>query len=263
MDPFVRLILTEGYAFLTDFAGSAVLAMQTDSPTQLSLNPVDLVRTMSWAGLGVMIVLIIMSIYSIAVMLERYLTFSSAAKQSREFAPRVGEMLRSANLPGKLPDNLDAAIKLSQNYRRSHLAVVVNSGLQELAAQHGGKSAVQMRKAKRAVRRAAMMKTADLQRGLSSLATVGSTAPFVGLFGTVIGIIDAFHKMNQQDTSGFSAIAGGISEALVATAFGLLVAIPAVWMYNYFTSRVSRFAVEMQNSADELVDYFLQQQEAE
>ncbi len=259
MDPFVRLILPsilrEGYGFLADFAGSTVLAMQSNSPVELSLNPVDLVRTMSWAGLGVMIVLVIMSIYSIAVMLERYLTFSSAAKQSREFAPRVGEMLRSAHI--------DEAIKLSQNYRRSHLAVVVNSGLQELAAQRGGKAAPQMRKAKRAVRRAAMMKTADLQRGLSSLATVGSTAPFVGLFGTVIGIIDAFHKMNQQDTSGFSAIAGGISEALVATAFGLLVAIPAVWMYNYFTSRVSRFAVEMQNSADELMDYFLQQQESQ
>jgi biopolymer transport protein ExbB/biopolymer transport protein TolQ len=259
MDPFVRLILMEGYAFLADFAGTTVLAMQSDSPSQLSLNPIVLMRTMSWAGLGVMIVLIIMSIYSIAVMLERYLTFSSAAKQSREFAPRVGEMLRSANLSSKLDD----AIKLSQAYRRSHLAVVVNSGLQELAAQRGGKSNLQMRKAKRAVRRAAMMKTVELQRGLSSLATVGSTAPFVGLFGTVIGIIDAFHKMNQQDTAGFSAIAGGISEALVATAFGLLVAIPAVWMYNYFTSRVSRFAVEMQNSADELVDYFLQQQESE
>jgi biopolymer transport protein ExbB/biopolymer transport protein TolQ len=259
MDPFVRLILTEGYAFLADFAGTTMLAMQSNTQTELSLNPVAWVRTMSWAGLSVMIVLLIMSIYSIAVMLERYLTFSSAAKQSREFAPRVGEMLRSANLSGKLDD----AIKLSQAYRRSHLAVVVNSGLQELAAQRGGKSNLQMRKAKRAVRRAAAMKIADLQRGLSSLATVGSTAPFVGLFGTVIGIIDAFHKMNQQDTAGFSAIAGGISEALVATAFGLLVAIPAVWTYNYFTSRVSRFAVEMQNSADELVDYFLQQQEAQ
>ncbi|HMV50496.1 MAG TPA: MotA/TolQ/ExbB proton channel family protein [Blastocatellia bacterium] len=258
MDPFVRLILAEGYAFLTDIAGATALAMQTNNSPQLSLNPLELARTMSWAGLGVMIVLLIMSMYSIAVMLERYLTFSSAAKQSREFAPRVGEMLRTAKASGRLDD----AIKLSQNYRRSHLAVVVNSGLQELAAQQSGKSNLQMRKAKRAVRRAATMKIAELQRGLSSLATVGSTAPFVGLFGTVIGIIDSFHKMNQQESSGFSAIAGGISEALVATAFGLLVAIPAVWTYNYFTSRVSRFAVEMQNSADELVDYFLQQEEA-
>lgn len=255
MDPFVRMILAGSYAFLADFMNTARAAMQSGGPAQSSMTLLEMFRSMSWVGLGVMIVLLVMSIYSIAVMLERYLIFSSAAKQSREFAPRVAEMLRSAHL--------EEAIKLSRNYRRSHLAVVVNSGLQELAAQRTGSSNLQMRKAKRALRRAAMMKTADMQRGLSSLATVGSTAPFVGLFGTVIGIIDAFHKMNQQETAGFSAIAGGISEALVATASGLLVAIPAVWMYNYFTSRVSRFAVEMQNSADELVDYFLQHREVE
>lgn len=255
MDPFVRLMLTDGYSFFTDFVGSITLAMQTGNPNQFQLTPMDIFRHMSWYGIGVMIVLVIMSIYSIAVMLERYLTFNAAARQSREFVPRVGEMLRSAHL--------DEAIRLSQSYRRSHLAVVVNSGLQELSAQRGGNADRKIRKAKRALRRAAAMKTADLQRGLSSLATIGSTAPFVGLFGTVIGIINAFQTMNQQETAGFSAVAGGISEALVATAFGLLVAIPAVWMFNYFTSRIGRFAVEMQNSADELVDFFLQQQETE
>ncbi len=254
MDPFVRLMLTEGYFIFTDFAGSITLAMQTGGANQYQLTLMDMLRHMSWYGVGVMIVLVMMSIYSIAVMLERYLTFSAAARQSREFAPRAAEMLRSAHL--------DEAIRLSQNYRRSHLAVVVNSGLQELSAQRNGNADRKMRKAKRALRRAAAMKTADLQRGLSSLATIGSTAPFVGLFGTVIGIINAFQTMNQQETAGFSAIAGGISEALVATAFGLLVAIPAVWMFNYFTSRIGRFAVEMQNSADELVDFFLQQQES-
>jgi biopolymer transport protein ExbB/biopolymer transport protein TolQ len=223
MDPFARLILTESYAFFANFMHTATLAMQSSSPAQLPMTPMEILRGMSWIGIGVMIVLLIMSIYSIAVMLERYLTFSSAARQSREFAPRVAEMLRSTNLP----NHLEEAIKLSQNYRRSHLAVVVNSGLQELAAQHGGKSNLQMRKAKRALRRASMMKIADLQRGLSSLATVGSTAPFVGLFGTVIGIIDAFHTMNQQETAGFSAIAGGISEALIATAFGLVAVMQA------------------------------------
>jgi biopolymer transport protein ExbB/biopolymer transport protein TolQ len=254
MDPIARLILMEGYAYFSDLVNTTMLAMQTGGPAQLPMTPMEILRSMSWIGIGVMIVLALMSIYSIALMLERYLTFSAAAKQSREFAPRVAEMLRAAHL--------DEAIKLSQNYRRSHLAVVVNSGLQELAASPALSNKRQMSKAKRALRRAATIKTADLQRGLSSLATVGSTAPFVGLFGTVIGIIDAFHKMNQMETTGFSAVSGGISEALVATAFGLLVAIPAVWMFNYFTSRVSRFAVEMHNSADELVDFFLQQQES-
>jgi biopolymer transport protein ExbB/biopolymer transport protein TolQ len=274
MDPFSRLILMEGYAYLSDWMHKTMLAAQRGGPAQLPMTPLEILRSMSWVGIGVMIVLAVMSIYSIAVMIERYLTFNAAARQSREFAPRVAEMLRA----GHQPSHLEEAIKLSRIYRRSHLAAVVNSGLQELAAQrptgaerpgierHGIESPSierKMRKAKRALRRAALIKTADLQRGLSSLATIGSTAPFVGLFGTVIGIIDAFHTMNQQETAGFSAVAGGISEALVATAFGLLVAIPAVWMFNYFTSRVSRFAVEMHNSADELVDFFLQQQEAE
>jgi biopolymer transport protein ExbB/biopolymer transport protein TolQ len=209
---------------------------------------------MSWLGVTVVVVLLLMSIYSIALMLERYLTYKAAARQSREFAPKVAELLRGAQL--------DSALKLSQTYQRSHLAVVVNSGLQELAASTAlVKPERQMRKAKRAVRRAAALKSAELQRGLSALATVGSTAPFVGLFGTVVGIIHAFEVMGQQETSGFSAIASGISEALVTTAFGLVVAIPAVWMFNYFSSRVRGFEVEMNNSAEELIDYCLQQRE--
>jgi biopolymer transport protein ExbB/TolQ len=232
----------------------SVLGLQQPNQSAYSLNWRDMIVGMSWLGVTVVVVLLLMSIYSIALMLERYLTYKAAARQSREFAPKVAELLRGAQL--------DNALKLSQTYQRSHLAVVVNSGLQELAASTAlVKPERQMRKAKRAVRRAAAMKSAELQRGLSALATVGSTAPFVGLFGTVIGIIHAFEVMGQQETAGFSAIAGGISEALVTTAFGLVVAIPAVWMFNYFSSRVRGFEVEMNNSADELIDYFLQQRE--
>lgn len=185
------------------------------------LMPRDLLTQMGPIALGVLGVLLVMSIYSIAVMLERALTFKSAARQSREFVPRVSEMLRLAQL--------DDALKLAREYRRSHLAVVVNSGLQELTAAAGGANQTRRRrKAKRAVRRAAAMKTADFEKGLSSLATIGSTAPFVGLFGTVVGIIDAFGKMNEAQESGLTVVAGGISEALVTTAFGLVVAIPAV-----------------------------------
>src|SRR5687767_6768531 len=217
----VRLILTESAGL---FGSLITWSIQTGNPERFQMTATEILRHMSWTGLGVMIVLLLMSIYSIAVMLERYLTFNAAAKQSREFVPRVAEMLQSADL--------DQALKLSQRYRQSHLAVVINSGLQELASQRSGNADWQMRKAKRALKRATAIKTAELQRGLSGLATTGSTAPFVGLFGTVIGIIDAFHSMNQQETTGFSAVAGGISEALIATAFGLLVAIPAVWMFN-------------------------------
>src|SRR5262249_52291888 len=110
--------------------------------------------------------------------------------------------------------------------------------------------------------RASAITHSELERGLSGLATIGSTAPFVGLLGTVIGIIDAFQAIHGENTTGMSAVAGGISEALVTTALGLTVAIPAVMMFNYFTSRIKAFDVEMDNASSELVDYFLKRSAA-
>jgi biopolymer transport protein ExbB/biopolymer transport protein TolQ len=98
---------------------------------------------------------------------------------------------------------------------------------------------------------------AEMKRGLSALATIGSTAPFVGLFGTVVGILNAFKGIANSKATGLSAVAGGIAEALVTTAFGLLVAVPAVWAYNYFTNKVEAFDVEMDNSSMELINYFI------
>ena len=100
---------------------------------------------------------------------------------------------------------------------------------------------------------------AELKRGLSGLATIGATAPFVGLFGTTVGIINAFKDMSSAKAAGLSAVAGGISEALVTTAFGLFVAVPAVWAYNIFTNKVEAFSIEMTNSSSELIDYFIKQ----
>src|SRR5256712_11837687 len=96
-----------------------------------------------------------------------------------------------------------------------------------------------------------------MRRGLSGLATIGSTAPFVGLFGTVVAIINAFKGIQAEKATGLSAVAGGISEALVTTALGLFVAVPAVWTYNYFTNKVEAFDGEMEHSPMELVDYFI------
>jgi len=112
---------------------------------------------------------------------------------------------------------------------------------------------------RRALQRATAIKIAEFRRGLSGLATIGSTAPFVGLFGTVFGIINAFVGMGESASAGISAVAGGIAEALVTTAVGLAVAVPAVWLFNYFTSKVDNFVVEMDNSSAELIDFFLKQ----
>lgn len=229
------------------FLFQAALLFQNNAGTKPGFGIREAIGQMGPIALGVVVMLLIMSIYSIAVMLERWLTFRTTSRKSREFVPKIAEKLRTSQIEG--------ALQLTRDYRRSHLAVVMNSGLQEMAAANGEFKAKQIRRAKRALRRAAAMKTAELQRGLASLATIGSTAPFVGLFGTVIGIINSFEAMNREQSAGIMAVAGGISEALYTTAFGLIVAIPAVWMFNYFSNRVNGFAVEMKNSAEELMDF--------
>ena len=203
-------------------------------------------------ALAVVAVLFIMSIWSLAVMIDRWLYFAAARKQSREFAPRVAGALRE--------NKLDEAIKIADRNKKSHLAEVVTAGLQEFRTYGGGAVTVeQVESSKRALERSEAIVHAKLKRGLGGLATIGSTAPFVGLFGTVAGILKAFQEIAVQKTPGIGAVASGISEALVTTAFGLLVAIPAVMTFNYFTNKVEAFDVEMDNSASELVDYFLKQ----
>ena len=110
---------------------------------------------------------------------------------------------------------------------------------------------------RRAIQRASALTANDLKKGISALATIGSTAPFVGLLGTVVGIITAFQGISSQGSAGLAAVSAGISEALVETALGLVVAIPAVWFYNFLTARLEYFNVEMDNSSSELVDYFI------
>jgi biopolymer transport protein ExbB len=209
-----------------------------------------------WGQMGplakfVVVGLFIMSAYSIGVMIDRLMAYSAARKQSRAFAPAVAGALRE----GKL----DEAVKIADRYKKSHLAKVVVAGLQEFQA-HQISSEIpgeEIEASKRALERAEAIVHAELKRGVSGLATIGSTAPFVGLFGTVVGIINAFQTMAAEKSPGIGAIAGGISEALVTTAIGLFVAVPAVWAFNYFTGRVDAFDVEMGNSSSELLDYFL------
>jgi len=208
-------------------------------------------HNMGWVAKGVVAVLFIMSAWSIGVMIDRVLAFNAARKQSRAFAPAVAGALRE----GKL----DEAIKIADRYNKSHLAKVVVAGLQEFKA-HQMSSEIpgeEIEASKRALERAEAIVHAELKRGVSGLASIGSTAPFVGLFGTVFGIMNAFGSIAQSKSTGIGAVAGGISEALITTAVGLFVAIPAVLVFNYFTGRIEAFDVEMGNSSSELIDYFL------
>jgi biopolymer transport protein ExbB/TolQ len=225
----------------------------------MSFDPVELWHTMTGLAKGVCVLLIIMSVYSLTVAIERWIFFQKAKKQSLAFAKLVTLHLKQ--------DKLQEAIDSSKKYKQSHLARVVSAGLYEFShdltsgtANIVGHDPIEA--AERAIEREALMTTADMRKGLSGLATIGTTAPFIGLFGTVIGIINAFRGMAMSGSGGIAAVSTGIAEALVTTALGLFVAIPAVWLFNIFTNKIERFQVEMSNSASELIDYFIKRRGA-
>ena len=219
------------------------------------MNFIDMWQQMGPMAKSVGVVLIIMSMISFGVAIERIYTFYQARTQSKLYAPQVAKHLKE----GRLKDAI--AISSSKNYRYSHLAKVVLAGLQEYQFQQeaGGNLSREdlVDTVRRAIQRASALTANDLKKGIAALATIGATAPFVGLLGTVVGIITAFQGIAATGSGGLGAVSAGIAEALVETALGLLVAIPAVWFYNYLTGRIEYFNVEMDNSSSELVDYFI------
>jgi len=202
----------------------------------------------AWTVVGI---LGIMSIYIIMIAIERWLTYNQARKQSRLYVSSVSESISRSNI--------DEALSLGEQYNKSHLAKVLSSGLLEMQAHVKSKEipGEAMEASRRAIERAISINIQNFKKGLSGLATIGSTAPFVGLFGTTFGIINAFQGMAKEENAGIGAVAAGISEALITTALGLAVAVPAVWFYNIFTNKIDTFTVEMDNSSSELIDYFL------
>jgi len=213
-----------------------------------------------WVEMGIpvkslMIILAFMSMWSMGVFFERLFTFTQAGKQSKLFAPQAAKHLKD----GRLKDAI--AVSQSKNYKYSHLGKVVLAGLQEYQFQ--SESGVALGRddvidaVRRAIQRASALTAADLKKGMGALATIGATAVFVGLLATTLGVINAFQGIAASGSGGLGSVSKGISEALVGTAVGLFVAIPAVWFYNYLTSRIEFFSVEMDNSSSELVDYFI------
>ncbi len=213
-----------------------------------------------WEQMGIpvktlMIVLALMSMWSMGVFFERLFTFTQAGKQSKAFAPQVAKHLKD----GQLKDAI--AVAQSKTYKYSHLGKVVLAGLQEYQFQKD--AGVELSRddvidsVRRAIQRASALTAADLKKGMGSLATIGATAVFVGLLATTLGVINAFQGIAATGSGGLGAVSAGIAEALVGTAIGLFVAIPAVWFYNALTTRIEFFNVEMDNSSSELVDYFI------
>jgi biopolymer transport protein ExbB len=205
-------------------------------------------------GKGVVIVLALMSVWSMTIAIERLWRFQKAKKESLQVALGITPLLKQ--------HKLDEAIRYAQDkkFKHSHLARVLVAGLTEFqyeTTQPLPPDFDLVDSGKRAIERETLMTTAEMKKGLGNLATISTTAPFIGLFGTVIGIITAFQGMALSGSGGLGAVSAGIAEALGATALGLFVAVPAVWLYNYFLNKVERFQVEMSNSSSQLIDYFI------
>ena len=187
----------------------------------------------SWAGFSVL---------SVAVMLERGWVFYKAEKGKGAFLNQLKKVLKVGNV--------SEAVSLCEASTTS-LAYIVKAGLSSF---HHGEEAMG-----ESMEKAAMKETLHLERNLGIIGTTGSVTPFVGLFGTVLGIIRAFHDLSLSTGGGGpSVVANGIAEALVATAAGLFVAVPAVIAFNYFTHRVSRMVTEMETAAAEAIEIVLE-----
>jgi biopolymer transport protein ExbB/TolQ len=246
-------------SFLLVHSVHQVLVAAEDAPV-VSFDLVSMWHSMGLFAKSVAVVLGVMSVYSLAVMAERLVTYARASSASRQYA----EQLRGLLPARKYGD----AVALAKKLRRGHLSRVLGLAIEEYER---GVTALRQRgpqdvgefdvvaAVNRAIDRSSLRTVADLRRGLGALATIGSTAPFVGLLGTVAGIISAFQAMAATGSGGLGSVSAGIAEALVTTAFGLLVAIPAVMMFNYLTNRVEDMQVDISDSANELVDYFLKE----
>src|SRR5207237_5904211 len=172
---------------------------------------------MNWVARGVVIVLAIMSVWSLTIAIERLYRFQMAKKQSLRLAREVTPLLKQH----KLDDAINLARK--KDFRHSHLARVLSAGLTEFqyeTAQQLPEDFDLVAAGQRAIERETLMTTAEMRKGLGNLATISTTAPFVGLFGTVAGIIHALQGMALTGSGALGAVSAGIAEALVTPAFG-------------------------------------------
>ncbi len=215
-----------------------------------------------WQAMGVVartvaFILIVLSIVSLYLFFERQFVFFRARKKSKQVAPKLADFLKN----GQIKEALNLSSK--KEFRGSHLARVTAAGIQEFFE---GKEAnlsleEQVETAQRGCERAAVIFTQELKRGTNTLATIATSSPFIGLFGTIAGIINAFRGMALTGSGGIGAVAQGIAEALITTAFGIGVAIIALWCYNFLTTKIETYGAEMTNTTSQIVDFFIRKEE--
>jgi len=201
---------------------------------------------------GIIILLALMSVASLATAAAKWYRFARSRSATKKFAPEFARFLQE--------EQLDEAIELAESSKKSSVATVLGEALAEVKPLLKDRATVttgDINSAERAVERQSLIVLSDLKRGMGILATVGATAPFVGLLGTTMGVVNAFTGMALTGSGGLAAISAGIAEALITTAFGLAVAIPAVWLYNYFQTRIDNITVEIVYTSKELIDYLI------
>jgi len=218
----------------------------------MNMSLIQLWSSMGGFARGIVFVMAAMSIWSLAISVGKWWRLFRAQRETRKFAPEFSRFLQE--------EQMDGAIALSAKYKKSHVARVLTGALEEIKPllTDGQITVSDINSAERAIERQMLILVSELKRGTGVLATVGATAPFVGLLGTTMGIVNAFTGMAAGGGSGgLAAVSAGIAEALVTTAFGLMVAIPAVWLYNYFQTKIDFLTVEMTYTGKELIDYLI------
>jgi len=199
-------------------------------------------------GGTVMVCLALLSVFSVGMIIDKHRRFVSASRQSEKFKPEFKKFLHG----GDVQDLIEAA----QPYQSSYVAQVVLAGITEYdgVRESGRDPGASLELVTSALRDSMSETLIQLRQGLGFLATIGSTAPFIGLFGTVVGIINAFRSIAATGSGGMSVVSGGIAEALVSTALGIFVAIPAVVAFNHFTGKIENFHVQMNRASSQLVN---------
>jgi biopolymer transport protein ExbB/biopolymer transport protein TolQ len=236
-----------------DLESSSAQPSATPAPTaEEPANPVvRSVQSMSWTTLVVIIILLLKLMYAIAIMVERFLTYAAAKQESREFAPRVAKALKR--------DEFEEALKITEQHKKSHLAMLVNAGLQEFAAHNRSEDYDKRTDVRtRAIDRAILIKTEEFKRGLAGLSIISSIAPLFGLLGMLFELIKGVQKMTAAESISKVDVASCLVNGFAVLALGLFVGIAAKWIGSYFTAKVDGFITEMENTASELLDYFIE-----